>query len=360
VKTSTASQKPVEQRILESLSSAVLLFDRDLVLRYVNPAAEMFFQVSSRHLVGQRAMDIIRCPGASIERDLSIALQAGQPYSEREVVMTMQDGREITVDCTISPVREPGGPMELLVELQQVDRQLRITREEQLLVQNQAIREIVRGLAHEIKNPLGGLRGAAQLLERELPDDSLYEYTHIIIDEADRLQSLLDRMLGPNRLPQRKNVNIHQVLERVRNLVKAETGGQVQFLRDYDPSIPDLYGDPDQLIQAVLNIVRNAARAVDRQGEVILRTRVLRQFTIGSVRHRLVVKVDVEDNGPGVTPAILPSIFLPMVSGSEGGAGLGLSIAQSLVNQHGGLIECTSKPGETLFSILLPLEVNDV
>lgn len=360
MKKSTAHQKAVEQRILESLSSAVLLFDRQLVLRYVNPAAEMFFQVSARHLVGQLAADLIRCPGASIERDLSTALQAGQPYSEREIIMTMHDGREITVDCTISPVREPDGPTELLVELQQVDRQLRITREEQLLVQNQAIREIVRGLAHEIKNPLGGLRGAAQLLERELPDDSLYEYTHIIIDEADRLQLLLDRMLGPNRLPQRKTVNIHQVLERVRNLVQAETGGQVQFLRDYDPSIPELYGDPDQLIQAVLNIVRNAVRAVDRQGRVILRTRVLRQFTIGSVRHRLVVKVDVEDNGPGVPTAILPSIFLPMVSGSEGGAGLGLSIAQSLVNQHGGLIECTSKPGETIFSILLPLEVNDV
>jgi len=360
VKYPTAKSKGVEQRIVESLSSAVLLFDNQLVLRYVNPAAEMLFQISAKHLLGALASDLIHCPGGEIERDLRIALASGQPYSEREVLMPMHDGRQITVDCTISPVREPDGPVELLVELQQVDRQLRISREEQLLVQNQAIREIVRGLAHEIKNPLGGLRGAAQLLERELPDDSLYEYTHIIINEADRLQSLLDRMLGPNRLPQRKTVSIHQVLERVRSLVQAESGSRVRFVRDYDPSIPELYGDPDQLIQAVLNIVRNAARAVDRHGRVILRTRVLRQFTIGSVRHRLVIKVDVEDNGPGVPPEIQPSIFLPMVSGSHGGAGLGLSIAQSLVNQHRGLIECTSKPGQTIFSILLPLEITDV
>jgi two-component system nitrogen regulation sensor histidine kinase GlnL len=350
----------VEQRIVESLSSSVLLFDRDLVLRYVNPAAEMLFQVSARHLLGQTASQLIQCPGGEIERDLQIALESGQPYSEREVLMPLHDGRQITVDCTISPVREPDGPVELLVELQQVDRQLRISREEQLLVQNQAIREIVRGLAHEIKNPLGGLRGAAQLLERELPDDSLYEYTHIIIDEADRLQLLLDRMVGPNRLPQRKKVSVHQVLERVRSLVQAESGNRVRFVRDYDPSIPDLYGDPDQLIQAILNIVRNAARAVGRYGRVILRTRVLRQFTIGSVRHRLVVKLDVEDNGPGIPPEILPSIFLPMVSGSQEGAGLGLSIAQSLVGEHKGLIECSSRAGQTVFSILLPLEVTDV
>jgi two-component system nitrogen regulation sensor histidine kinase GlnL len=360
VKNWIAHRQNLETRILDNLSAAVLLFDHDLRLRYINPAGEMLLAVSSRHLLNQPAADLVHCPGGQIARDLRSALESGQPFAEREVVMPRPDGVQITVDCTITPLIEPGRQAEVLVELQQVDRQLRISREEQLIMQGQAVREIVRGLAHEIKNPLGGLRGAAQLLERELPDDSLYEYTHIIIDEADRLQSLLNRMLGPNKLPQRSEVNIHNVLERVRNLVAAEVGGEVRFRVDYDPSIPPLQqADSDQLIQAFLNIMRNAARAVGVRGSITLRTRVLRQFTIGMQRHALVLRADVEDNGPGIPSELQPSIFYPMVSAAEGGSGLGLSIAQTLVNQHQGLIECSSKPGQTVFSVLLPLERGD-
>jgi two-component system nitrogen regulation sensor histidine kinase GlnL len=240
--------------------------------------------------------------------------------------------------------------------MQQVDRQLRISREEQLIQQHQVSRDVVRRLAHEIKNPLGGLRGAAQLLEAELPDTALREYTQIIIEEADRLQGLVNRMLGPNKLPAYRSVNIHQALERVRHLVSAESGAQVDIRRDYDPSIPDITADADQLIQALLNIARNAARAVAGGGTITLRTRVQRQFTIGSHRHRLVAVVQIIDDGPGIPPELLERVFYPMVSGTDGGMGLGLSIAQSVINQHGGLVECRSRPGETVFTVLLPVE----
>ncbi len=215
---------------------------------------------------------------------------------------------------------------------------------------------MVRGLAHEIKNPLGGLRGAAQLLQAELGSEELREYTQIIIQEADRLQELVNRMLGPNRRPSYAPINIHHVLERVRTLVLAETGERITIRRDYDPSIPELSGDSDQLIQAVLNIVRNAVRALGDTGTVTLRTRIQRQLTIGHGRHRLAAQIDIIDNGPGIPPEIAETLFLPMVTAGTGGMGLGLSIAQSLINQHQGLIECNSRDGETTFTIFLPLE----
>jgi two-component system, NtrC family, nitrogen regulation sensor histidine kinase GlnL len=303
---------------------------------------------------------LIDCPRGEIERNMRLALASGQPFAEREVAMPLPDGREITVDCTLSPIRDGDHPVEVLVELQPKDRQLRISREERLIAQHQAVRDLVRGLAHEIKNPLGGLRGAAQLLERELPDPTLREYTQIIIDEADRLRNLVNRMLGPSKLPDPEEINIHQILERVRSLARAECGDRVEIGRDYDPSIPALVGDREQLIQALLNLVRNATQAVDLGGKVVLRTRILRQFTIGGERYRLVVKIDIQDNGPGIPPELMPRIFYPMVGAREGGSGLGLSIAQALVNRHRGLIECASRPGETIFSVLLPVEVEHV
>jgi two-component system nitrogen regulation sensor histidine kinase GlnL len=251
-------------------------------------------------------------------------------------------------------VSDPSSGLGLLVELTPLDRQLRISREENLLAQQSVSRALTRNLAHEIKNPLGGLRGAAQLLERELADPALKEYTSIIIGEADRLQNLVDRMLGPNSIPRKREINVHQVVERVRQLVAAEVPSRVRLIRDYDPSIPPLVGDPDQLIQAVLNIVRNAMQAVGKEGDITLRTRTLRQFTIGHVRHKLVIKIDIVDTGPGIPAEIMEQIFYPMVSGRPGGTGLGLSIAQTIISQHGGLIECTSEPGNTCFSLLLP------
>jgi len=353
--TEAQPRQGIEQRIVEQISTAVLLFDADLRLLYINPAGEMLFAVSARHVVGQRAKNLLPCPGTKLEAKLRAALEQSQAFTEREIVLTLGDGRHITVDCSVDPMHHFDAPDELLVELHQVDRHLRISREEQLISQQKATRALIRGLAHEIKNPLGGLRGAAQLLEQELPDPSLREYTRIIIDEADRLQSLLNRMLGPNRIARHRDVNIHQILERVLNLVLAESSG-LEVQRDYDPSIPPLLGDPDQLIQAILNITRNGAQAAGKKGHLTLRTRVLRQFTIGNTRYRLVLQVEVEDNGIGIPREMQERIFLPMVSGTKGGTGLGLTIAQDLINQHGGLIECRSKEGETVFSIYLPLE----
>ena len=220
---------------------------------------------------------------------------------------------------------------------------------------------LVRGLAHEIKNPLGGIRGAAQLLARELPEESLKDYTNVIIEEADRLRNLVDRMLGSNKLPSLAMTNVHEVLERVCSLVEAESQGCITLVRDYDPSIPDVLIDREQMIQAVLNIVRNAMQAISGQnelrlGRISLRTRAMRQFTIGHVRHRLVSKIEIIDNGPGIAPELQETIFYPMVSGRPDGTGLGLAITQNIISQHQGLIECDSHPGHTTFSIFLPLE----
>lgn len=340
------------QSVLENLHTAVMLLDGELRLRYLNPASEMLLAASAGRLLGTQVQQLF--PHPALHQALVEAIASGHPFTERELVLDLGPGRRVTVDVTATPLLEPGR-CELLLEMSQIDRQLRITREETLLAQSANTRVLVRGLAHEINNPLGGLRGAAQLLERELHDEGLKEYTGIIISEADRLQNLVNRMLGPNALPKREMLNIHEVLERVRQVAKAGAPQNVEILRDYDPSIPELMADQDQLIQAILNLVRNAIQAVGEQGEITLRTRAMRQYTIGHTRHKLVIRIEVIDNGPGIAEEVMEGIFLPMVTGRPEGTGLGLPIAQSLINQHGGLIECESQPGHTVFTVLLPL-----
>jgi len=339
--------------VLDNLASAVVVFDADLRAIYINQMAEMLLAVSAKHALGQRPTSWMACHGDSLV-DLLRAAEVGSPITKRGVVLN-NERIEVTVDCAVTPVLDEKGRQLTIVELQQIDRHLRISREERLITQQALTRDVVRGLAHEIKNPLGGLRGAAQLLESELVSDELKEYTHIIIQEADRLQELVNRMLGPNRRPSYAPVNIHHVLERVRTLVLAETGERIVIDRDYDPSIPELFGDSDQLIQAVLNVVRNATRAIIETGTVTLRTRIQRQFTIASQRSRLAAQIDIIDDGPGIPPAIADTLFLPLITGGTGGMGLGLSIAQSLINQHKGLIECSSRRGKTVFTIYLPI-----
>ena len=339
--------------VLDNLASAIVVFDEDLRVCYMNQMAEMLLAVSIKHVLGELPTAWMACHGEAVV-DLINAAAVGSPITKRGVVLTT-DRSEVTVDCTVTPVLDEDGTQITIVELQQIDRHLRISREERLINQQALTRDVVRGLAHEIKNPLGGLRGAAQLLEGELDSDELKEYTRVIIQEADRLQELVNRMLGPNRRPNCAPVNIHHVLERVRTLVLAETGERIDIVRDYDPSIPELMADSDQLIQAVLNIVRNAARALGDDGTVTLRTRIQRQLTIGNERYRLAAQIDIIDDGPGIPPEITDTLFFPMVTSGTGGMGLGLSIAQSLINQHKGLIECTSRNGETVFTIFLPL-----
>ena len=341
--------------ILENLATAVIVLDSELQIKYVNPAAEMLFEISAQKACGRHWIDIAITSAGFLDL-LQSSLDTTHPFSERELALTITNNKTVTVDCTVTPLLEPVYSKSLLIEIVSLDRQLQISKEETLISQHHAVSALVRGLAHEIKNPLGGLRGAAQLLERELPSEELKEFTQVIIHEADRLQNLVDRMLGPITLPVKQRVNIHMVMERVRSLARAEapTGISVKF--DYDPSIPDLNADPEQLIQAVLNLVRNALEALGEEGEIILRTRTQRQFTIGHQRHKLVALVEVIDNGPGIAEEMMDTIFFPMITGRVGGSGLGLSIAQSLINRHGGLIECKSRPGKTVFQILLPLE----
>lgn len=352
---SRAPEPHLARRLLENLNTAVLLFDAELRLAYLNPAAEVMLAASARQVRGAALKDLLGGNPELIE-SLQRAADDSHPYTERDLPLSLPNGHAITVDCSVTPVNEPKQAKELLVEFVRVDRHRRIVREESLLAQHHASRAVVRGLAHEIKNPLGGLRGAAQLLERELDDPSLKEYTGIIIGEADRLQALVNRMLGPTTLPQQRLTNIHQVVERVRTLIAAEAPPDVHIICDYDPSIPDFTADPDQLIQAVLNIVRNALQAVGQKGEIILRTRSIRQATIGHHRHKLAVRLDVIDDGQGIPPMMLEHIFFPMVTSRAGGTGLGLPIAQDLIQQHRGLIECSSEPGKTVFTLLIPIE----
>ena len=344
---------PVMQRIIDNLSSAVCLFDNGLRLRYINPAGEALFGVSAQRLLGSTARHLLK--SHRLANLLATTLDGGSPFTERESRLELGEGRSVTVDLTAIPLREASRPTELLMELNPVDYPLRIAREENLLAQQQATQEVVRGLAHEIKNPLGGVRGAAQLLESELGDSPLQEYTQVIIQEADRLQNLLNRMLGPSRLPRKRLINIHEVLERVRTLIQAEAPPGISLQWDYDPSLPELHADLDQLIQVVLNIVRNAVQSLSEGGEILLRTRAHRRHTVRHVCHKLVLCIDIIDDGPGIPEHMQQKIFYPLVTGRADGTGLGLSIAQSLVNQHGGLIECQSRPGRTRFSILLPV-----
>ncbi|QPK63257.1 nitrogen regulation protein NR(II) [Methylomonas sp. LL1] len=342
------------KKILDHLNEAILLFDRDLRLTYINPAGEMLFADSAKHLVGNPARKLFKTAHHGLFSDLVSRLNQNEPLVDRELILECMN-QSITVNLSATPILENGELAEILIELQQVDRHLRITKEEQILAQQNTSRMLVRGLAHEIKNPLGGLRGAAQLLALELHDPELKEYTQIIIAESDRLQELMDKMLGPNKPAHKSPLNIHEVLERVRQLVAVEAGSSIILQTDYDPSIPELFADKNQLIQALLNIVRNAIQAIQTVGTIILKTRVQRHMTIGRKRYKLTVKIDVIDNGPGIEPRLMGQIFYPMITGRAEGTGLGLSIAQSLINQHNGLIECESEPGNTVFSIYLPL-----
>jgi two-component system, NtrC family, nitrogen regulation sensor histidine kinase GlnL len=353
-----APSQPSPQGILESQSTAILWLDGALCLVYLNPAAETLLRLDGRQALGKAIGECL--PEArEFAAALARAAERREIFTQRELRLLLshaEDLEPITVDCTATPVAERDGETPLLVELVPLDRHLRISREDALIAQHAANRLLARNLAHEIRNPLGGLRGAAQLLDRRLPDESLKEYTRIIMGEADRLSGLVDVMLGPTRPPERKPNNIHELLEHVARLIESEAPASLELRRDYDPSLPDLMLDRGEIVQALLNIARNAREALKDKGTLLLRSRVLRQFTIGTRRHRLVACVEVVDDGPGVAPELMGRIFAPLVSGKPQGTGLGLSIAQELVNRHGGLIECVSAPGNTVFSILLPLE----
>lgn len=346
--------------LLDYMAAAVFLLDGQLRILYLNHAAESVLAVSGQRGMGLSLAELFR-DLSDLESCLTDALAYGQPYTSRRSELVLTNGNELTVDYTITPVSGIGDAC-LLIEMRTLDHMLRLDRDETIRVQQLTTREMFRGLAHEIKNPLGGIRGAAQLLEAELPDSELTEYTSVIIEETDRLRALVDRLLGPSSVMQIRELNIHEVVERVCTLIEVETNYQVRVKRDYDPSIPALCGDRELLLQAILNVARNALQSIctlGDEGRITIVTRTERQFTIGTKRHRLVARIDVLDNGPGIPESLRDHLFYPMVSGRAEGTGLGLSVALSIINQHHGLIEFTSHPGRTRFSLLIPLEPNN-
>lgn len=349
------------QLVLDNLNTVVLLLDAKLKITYLNPASENLFTASASRLIGLKASQLFS-DSSSKQKNFINALKNNQPFTERKARLSLPDKIEIIVDYTATPVNISGRSA-LLLELWPMDRPLRMDREEALISAHDTSQNLVRGLAHEIKNPLGGIRGASQLLAAELDRSELIEYTDIIITEVDRLRELVDRLLGPTVAGTFSSVNIHEVTEHIARLVQAETNGQLIIKKDYDPSIPNLTGNREQLVQAVLNLARNAMQALDSAnmlghgGEIMFRTRIINHFTIGKLQHRAVCQLDIIDNGPGIPTEIADRIFYPMISSRASGSGLGLPIAQSAINRHQGLIECESRVGETRFSVFLPLTI---
>jgi two-component system nitrogen regulation sensor histidine kinase GlnL len=310
------------------------------------------FAQGRNHLIGS-ALDKALPNNEDFLQRLTQALDAEAGFNDNDLLLEVE-GYPVHLHCVITPA-DGADDARLVLEFRELQQQLKIAREAKMLEQQEANRELIRNLAHEIKNPLGGIRGSAQLLERELSDPELREFTQVIVKETDRLQSLMNRLLTPNRLPRIEPLNIHEVTERVRTLLLAEYPNGLALRRDYDTSLPDIVGDKEQLMQAILNVARNAAQATSGHGEIHLITRIARQVTIARNRYRLALAISIEDDGPGVSPDLAERIFYPLVSGRDGGTGLGLSLAQSFVSQHHGLIEFESVPGRTRFTILLPV-----
>jgi two-component system nitrogen regulation sensor histidine kinase GlnL len=341
---------------LDLITTAVVVTDRALVIRHANSAALALFGIGDRLIIDLPLNRLLHGNPAFLKA-VAEAAETGVGVLEHDLSLDRHLEGLAHINCIATPMHPPALPWSgVVLELRAVDQRLRIDREEKLIERQILNRELLRNLAHEIKNPLGGIRGSAQLLERELPDVELREFTQVIIKESDRLQTLMNRMLAPARLPNVTLVNIHEVLERVRSLIIAEyPDGGLTIRRDYDISLPEFPGDKEQLIQALLNVVRNASEAMHGQGAITLGTRIARQVTIHRERHRLAILINVIDNGPGVPAHLKDRIFFPLVSGRAQGSGLGLSIAQDYIAQHRGVIEFRSEPGNTCFTITLPV-----
>lgn len=360
---------PIDYRILvDNLTTAIILVDRELNVFYLNSACEALLDLSLLRACGQPVLNLLQTPNDEFNTQEALfnTLSTGQLYTRREALINV-NFRDIHIDYTVSQLNTNKSyhPL-LLIEINPIERMLKISREEHFIQQHQVARQLIRGVAHEIKNPLAGIRGATQLLARSLNDPQYAEFTDIIISEVDRLRSLADSMLGSRQLPIYELSNVHEPLERVRSLILNQTKNKIKIVRDYDLSLPEVMADRDQLIQVMLNISVNAVQAmtenkeffIEHKPSLMFRTRIHRLITINGVIHRSVVRVDIEDNGPGVPDDILESVFYPLVTGRAKGTGLGLSIAQNIMHQHQGMIECQSIPGKTTFSLYLPWELN--
>lgn len=342
------------QRILDGLSTGVILLDSNLLIVGLNPAAENILGISARRARGAPLLRLVD-DEPELRDILARVMRTGDHYAnEMRLGVTEVNAEERIVDCRISPLEL--GKASLLVEMTDVTRRSRISRENALMIQHGAGRQMIRQLAHEIKNPLGGIRGAAQLLERQLGNAELREYTDVVISETDRLARLVDTLLGPGGPPDKQPVNVHELLEYVVRIIEAEDARALAIKRDYDPGLPLIDLDRAQMVQAVLNLVRNAVAALEGRGTITLRTRAAMNFTIGNQRHRVIASIEIEDDGPGIPFDLQDSVFYPLVTSRPEGTGLGLPAAQELLSRHGGLIEFESRPGRTIFYVRIPLQ----
>ena len=340
--------------MFEHLNTAVIIIDQSLLIEELNPAAENLLGISRHRALGQALLQRLG-DDREFQDILNRTLETGVSYAnELRLGRTEVHAEECMIDCRVSLLQHASEKARVLVEMTDVTRRSRISRENALIIQHGAGRQMIRQLAHEIKNPLGGLRGAAQLLERQLDSEELQEYTGVIISEADRLANLVDTMLGPGGPPNKQPVNVHELLEYVVPLL-GPGQERVSICRDYDPGLPLILLDRDQMVQAILNLLQNASTALDGQGAITLRTRAIMNFTIGDTRHAAVASIEIEDDGPGIPPRLRDSVFYPLVTSRPDGTGLGLPAAQELISRHGGLIEFESRPGRTVFFVRIPL-----
>ena len=345
-------------QIIDHLATSVLLFDENLHLVSINSAGESLLSMSSKRILGLTPEKI--WPDATFFSDMiRKSFQFVRTRIERGVEMDLINRDSVKVDCIFTPIVINDETKEIIVELVGVDTFVREMQEFNHQTVQKVAKESVQGMAHEIKNPLGGIRGAAQLMEKELDDESLFEYTKIIINESDRLRNFLDRMMAANTHPVRTDTNIHEIIEYVISIIRVESSRNLNIEKDYDPSIPTTNADREQLIQAVLNLLRNAVQATTDDERILLKTRIQRQITIQNKLNKLAIQLDIIDNGPGIPAEIESGAFYPMVTGHAEGTGLGLSIAQQLIQSHGGIINYDRKDNNTYFSILLPIEHNN-
>jgi two-component system nitrogen regulation sensor histidine kinase GlnL len=352
---------PSAGELVNGLATAVLLLDHGRRVHYLNSAAEGLLTVSVNRAVGQLAEELLGV--RAVLQGAVVAAMEGHTTTFREIeirrgLSRYGDEGSIRVDFTVSPFPAGGDSCWVLVELAAVEPLAPATRDSEWSEQQLATNHVIQALAHEIKNPLSGLRGAAQLLDRQLPVGNFQEYTRIIIQEADRLNKLVDRMISPTKSLTREPFNLHEALEHVRSLIEVEFNGEIKIRRDYDPSIPDATGQKEYLIQAVLNVARNAAQAIEGQGDIRFRTRIRRQFTVRRRRYRHVLEASISNTGPGIPIELQEKIFLPMITARPGGTGLGLALAREMVDRQGGAIECSSCPGDTRFTFFLPVVPN--
>jgi two-component system nitrogen regulation sensor histidine kinase GlnL len=346
--------------LLNSLKTALILVNDEFEVSFANEAALNLLETGLNQ-ISERPLSDFLVDDSVNQQQIIKALENQDDYRETDVVMCFRDGRCTTVDINANIITVNGHIMALL-EINPIDKQRKISQESQQYAQQVAARELVRGLAHEVKNPLGGIRGAAQLLEKKLSGADDREFTQMIIDQTDRLSNLVDRLLGPNSLPHKRQFNLHQVLDKVQSVIINDLAFSIELHRDYDPSIPELFADPDMLQQAILNITRNASQALqaqdktkDHRPRITFRTRIERQCVIKGVRHQLSAKISVIDNGPGIPKNLKDTLFYPMVSSKLHGSGLGLSIAQTLIDHHNGKIDVQSFQGFTEFNLYIPI-----